>query len=327
MDRTKKVFKRFSVIVFSGHFLSGLIILSFHKVQEILKDLPFPLIIAIVIIYFLILGIIWFLNESKNLSDEEKAWTAAAAMEIEERIKRRQHYTLLEGTLDSLNQAVQNRIIAMHEANNLLSRVITSGNAKKNEITDIIKISEGEKREHINSLFRDFCNTFKADTFLATEDPDKISDDVFKVSFYRVDESDHSLKPAYRAYPHDSIPQTCEIPYGEAGGGAGLAWKYAKIIVMEDVANDQRWVDFRPGQRREYASMICLPVVKDIPKEPLRKVIGVLTVDSRIRKGFFSNNLETFWQSLSFPVCNFLILITENENRNKLLIQAIENIC
>jgi len=306
-----------NIFAFSGHFLAGLIIISFHKIQEKLQLFSPELIVSIVVIYLLILILMYLFLHSKLKSFEEK-----------EKMRQRSSYSLLSGIIDSISQAIRDRLATTHMSNNLLLNIIKKGDITEGQLADILEQFEGEKRYQINTLFKNVCHALKRDMYGIPNDPDKFPEDVFKVSYYRKKEvgGRECLVPAYRAYPHEGYPKTPEIPFGEAGGGAGLAWKYGKIIVISDVENDERWVDFRDHQKAEYASMICIPVIMDIPKEALREIHGVLTIDSRIRRNFFEKRMEKLWEDITYPISYLLLLITESEKRNELLMEALQNI-
>jgi GAF domain-containing protein len=98
----------------------------------------------------------------------------------------------------------------------------------------------------------------------------------------------------------------------EGQGIAGIAWERKRAQIVDDPEADPNWVPHYEGQQKNYKSMVCVPVVRGDPIGRVR-VIGVITVDTRIR-GYFgtrgSREDEDRAANLIKPYANYIALLS-----------------
>jgi hypothetical protein len=191
--------------------------------------------------------------------------------------------------------------------------------------------ADKERLVQIKSALSKVSTFLPEDNYKAPQEADLAVQDHFKISFYAVEEDSEeegglALLPKYRYYPNEGWPRTKKFRKGE--GAAGKAWDTGRIVVCESVANDPVFKDMWDGggQKADYASMICVPAIEDIPAEKISGVYGVLTVDTPIKDGYFQRSLGRFWPELFEPICNLLIHCHEAERVKTATVKAVQKL-
>ena len=297
-----------------GHFLGGGVLASSHFIIKIINA---------EILYFL--AIVWVLSVIFVAVYHNKNQRLKI---LESRHMNHNFYNLTANTLNLITNILHDRVILNYDFNTKLQNLLEEG-LENQKLIDLINDQNKEKREQVNRIFARICEIYHADDFIRPEDLELQSNDKFKVSYYKVSENDKGeevLIPVYRCYPQEGWPETPEIPKGSKGGGSGLAWEKKKIITFEFGGEDPRFVNLRDDQTKEYASMFCYPVKEDIPKYKRDDVVGIITIDSRIRRGFFAEKHNDFWSDLTDPISKYLALINQMDKQRDLLIQALGNV-
>lgn len=184
-----------------------------------------------------------------------------------------------------------------------------------------IEKADSERRQQIKTALHDLASYLKDDEYLKPTDATTAVQDNFKISFYGVEKvgNSQSLKPKYRST--DIEPTTKEILFGE--GGSGTAWSTKRVVVCPNGGDSPPFEEMWTDQRRLYASMVCIPAIEDIPAEKYSEVVGVLTVDSSKRRGYFNKDLQDFWRELFEPICNLVVYCNESYRTKQELIAAV----
>lgn len=295
-----------------GHFIGGGVLASAHLIIKVLNA---------EILYFL--ASIWVISAILAAFYQNKNHRLKI---LESRKMKHNFYNIVTDTLNLITNILHDRVVINYDFNIKLQKLL-EGELDNQKFIDLITEQNKEKREQVNRIFARICEIYHADDFLKPENPESQSNDKFKVSYYKISKNDKQeevLIPMYRCYPQESWPETPSIPKGSSGGGSGLAWEKKKIITFEFGGEDPRFVNFRDEQKKEYASMFCYPIKEDIPKYEHDLIIGILTVDSRKRRGFFAEKYNDFWADLTNPISKFLVLINQMDKQRDLLIKTLK---
>lgn len=288
--------------------------------HETIKHYPVLVQAAFVIIYIAVTLFIY--NLVKRYAEPDQA-------DQIEKLKRYQY--LHSHCLAVVSEFLKDRYKASHKLNKEIKEQLESENISLSSFTILLRDFDSLRREQIKSALQNISSFLPRDSFRKPKDADDFHKDIMKFSFYAVEydtqTEEEYLVRKWRYYPNEGEPQTPK--FKRTDGAAGIAWNTKRIVVCENGGEDPRFKDMWDGggQKAEYASLICVPAIKDVPADKVSDVYGVLTVDSPVRKGYFQNHLEQFWADLFQPICNILIYCQESENKQDLLIKAVSKIC
>jgi hypothetical protein len=305
------------VFELGGHIVATAV---FAILGRKIESLTFPTIVLICFVYLAVM--------------------TAAAIVLERRQRERQRLAaeqerrvgiLWSGVLKMVTKRLNFAVSNNYECCKTLEEAGRRPPAERMQlIQSALAVLMQDHRTVMNEILEEACNVFKMDTYgRPAEDPSGGLGN-FKATYYAVEKKDDGsevLKKAYRAYPQDRWPQTQEFRKGEEGGGAGLAWQERRIQIFQECRKDKRWRDFRPGHSTDYESMVCMPVILDVPKLAFSQVQGVLTIDTLDRKGYFVNGgaWEVFWGDLLHPITAMMCYVSETNKRQNLLASLLSS--
>jgi hypothetical protein len=242
--------------------------------------------------------------------------------------KWRRFERLQQGMLAIASNFLKERYQVIHHLVSRLENLDSTGSLSKQSFGDALEEFDKQRREHVKTTLQQVKALYEGDSHLKPSTAEEATADLFKVTFYEV-EMDPSGTPFLvkksRAIPNEGEPKTPRFGLNE--GASGRAWAEKKTVVCELGGKDKDL--FKPmwtGQDTLYKSMICVPAIEDIPAEKLSDVFGVLTVDSRMREGYFDSRLEQFWAAIHQPICNTLIYCRETERLKDAIVAAVEKL-
>lgn len=296
-----------------SHILVGLLAALF--LETVVKT-PWYIRVILVVAYLLLVYLVYRKIKQYEAKREETD------------LARWRRYQFLQSHLLSVtNEFLKDRYKINHDLAAKLNDHVDDNTITAASIQSLLEEHDKQRREQIKSALSSLSNFLPTDNFARPEDPDLAVQDRVKVSFFAVEHdpevNEICLVPKYRFYPNEGQPITKRFKKGE--GAAGIAWDMKRIVVCESGGKEQIFKDMWEGggQKKHYASMICVPAIEDIPAEKLSEVYGVLTIDTPTRRGYFQKNLAQFWADLFEPICNLLIHCHEAERVKKALIRGI----
>lgn len=303
------------VLTFLTHSVTALVVTLGHKVIE---DLP---IVVQLILFIVYLSAIVFLY---------KRLRATLAKEEQRETSKLQRYSFLrKKTLQVVGEFIKERYWVNYNLTTKINELVDSGRMSVSSLKSLLDEADKVRVEKVKETLRGVSSCLEEDDFKRPLDADGDNKDEMKVSFYAVEPdpenpNEEVLIPKARAYPNESTPKTPRFRKGE--GVSGKAWMEKIVIICENGGEDPQFTEMRPGQKEEYASMICVPAIMDVPAYHVNEVYGIVTLDSPIRKGYFQKGLEKFWADLVQPICNILIYARESSTLITSLKRALESI-
>jgi hypothetical protein len=311
-----KRFTNIDVFVLLSHLAIGLMAAF---AVEFLQFLHLSVRITVLVLY---LGAAWMIY-----SKIRQLQRRSEELEIE---KWERYQFLSSRVLDVVGEFIKDRYKINHnlarEINDALDKGMLTQEAFQGFLDDFSKF----RRVQIKTALSELSTALPRDTHKKPLDADSAVQDRFKISFYAVEYDseigEKCLLPKWRYYPNESEPRTKRFREGE--GVAGLAWSDKRIKVCETGGENPHFKDMWEGggQKEQYASMICVPAIEDIPAEKMTDVYGVLTVDTPIRRGYFEDRMAQFWADLFEPICNLLIYCHEIEKVKEAVSNAIQTL-
>lgn len=284
---------------------------------EFLKFLPLYLRVCIGMFY---LAAAWLIY-TKVRQKQKRA-------EIHEIENWRRYQILGSHMLGIIGGFVKDRYKVNHDLATRIENQCDTQTLTGESFQNLLNEFDKERRVHIKSALTKLSSFLPEDQYKEPIEADKVVQDCFKVSFYAVEkdptDKELYLVPKYRYYPNEGEPRTKRFKMGE--GASGLAWQDKTVIVCERGGEDERFRDMWPGggQKAHYASMICIPAIKDMPGEKISDVYGVLTIDTPIRREYFDKRMLQFWGELLNPITDLLIYCNELERVTKDVNRATE---
>lgn len=218
--------------------------------------------------------------------------------DVEEVVEKR----LRDSIVDEVEVARAARVRAETELDfHFEGRRFLSARLKKTTrgITDVVAmVAKGEgaavalqtvkKRAIVDETLGELCSVLRAT--LAKQEGKSLSDVMFRATYMEVTGAKGGEELVYFGWctPDGRAPrsQSEGKTYKRADGCAGLAWQ-RKRPVVEDKFEGPEWKDNYPDQRKQYASMACVPVVQG-DTAGNDEVIGVITVDTNV-PGYFGD--------------------------------------
>ena len=302
-------FKRIRFNLFSGLTTSagGVIIAYLFTV------LPKGAAILLAIIYIVALIIFFIERERMKASIEDKE-----AMRKEMEDKERAEYTIfLKNSRDDFTWLLSERINEIRRLNVALSNLFRQKNASSPNLLDTFQ-SLGYPRDLKVRLatmaLQRICGLFNR----SIQSMPIEKENFFKATLFEVQEKGGKeilVRSPYFHYPRGMNPHTAEIdPDKHPRATAVLSWKQDQIIIIEDIeeewskpARERRWEDLRDDHHEEYGSIVCMPIVAGPPEPLVRKTIGVITIDTNIKRYFKDNrDYQTFLGNLITPYRLFI---------------------
>jgi len=289
----------FAVAIFT-HFIAGLLVATGHF---FVHDLPVWVQVLLLVVLASLIAYLYKIVRKLPVHQE----ITHLKNELE---KMGRYYLLTKEMLELIGQFIKER----HKTNLELTEALRKENADENMTAEkaiaLLINTDNERREKVSNMFAGLSNMLEKDPFKRPTEVDDANKDEMKVSFYAVGQdpgnpSEEILYPTARYYPNEGEPITKKFNKGQ--GAAGKAWVEKSIVICENGGEDSNFTEMRPGQKVEYASMICVPAKADLPFFGTNEVYGVLTVDSAIRRGYFQEENRKFWADLLHPLCNTII--------------------
>jgi hypothetical protein len=144
----------------------------------------------------------------------------------------------------------------------------------------------------------------------------------YKIALYQPNDLDDPqyLRRTFYDYPEGIEPGQGSDVFDLAEkdrAAVVLSFKHQRIEVIEDIPtevtkDEPRWVDCRPGQSKEYASMVCAAIVSGKKGQPGRKCLGVIVVDTNRKRYFLeTREFKAFLGSVLNPFRTLLTIILE----------------
>lgn len=311
-----------NVVTFLTHLVpAALVAIGHHLVADAKLWIQIVLLLTVVGCLFVVYK--WLI--SYGTKREQDPLRAEIEELKSERGKLRRYNHLRKSMLDGVGDFVRER----YRANNTLTLELTTLIESQNMSIDSVKASllqaDATRREKVSETLGRLSELLKDDTFRRPRSADDDNKDRMSVSVYEVskDGDEKFLVPTHRHFPGRSKPQTPRFKLGE--GAAGKAWRDEKIYICELGGDDPEFREMREGQKKEYASMICVPVIADYIKEKSREVIGILTIHSTERKGYFENAAREFWLDFLQPICDILVYSSKSKEQFKAISDAFES--
>jgi hypothetical protein len=265
--------------------------------------------------------IYWWLKRTNRRAREERH-RSELKLKDTEIAKWRRYQHLERGILGILTEFLKDRYRTNHQFSTSLRTELNAGVITLDHLIELIEAADTERRTQVKTALTNLSSVFVEDSHLKPAEADRAVQDCFKVSFYAVEEHNGApcLVPKWRYYPNEGEPRTRSFKQDD--GAAGLAWRTKRIVVCERGGRDPFFKDMWDGggQKERYASMVCMPAIKDIPSEKVSDVYGILTVDSPIRDSYFGKAQQQFWADLLQPICNLLVYCQEVERRKDAII-------
>jgi hypothetical protein len=170
------------------------------------------------------------------------------------------------------------------------------------------------KANLINRVLRDLVLMFEGDSRGADDTASSYPHNYFKAALFETVKKDGktNLERTYFKYP-DGIrpdPETGVIDAAR-GGVHSFAFKSGKIETVEDVEAEaqkpnSRWVDFRPNQRRDYKSMVCVPIKRN------GDTLGILVIDTNRERYFLEDQFYRIFLGRILSPFQALIVIASD---------------
>jgi hypothetical protein len=302
--------------VAASHLVLGLV--AVFSV-EILKLFPLSSRISIAALYLVVAGVVYFFLRQRLQGEE--------TLEVE---GWKRFQLLSSHMLGVIADFLKDRYKVNHELATKIEGQIAQQTLTPASLESALLEADKERRAQIKSALSKVSTFIPEDTYRAPQKADLAVQDQFKISFYAVekdpDEPGQCLLRKWRYYPNEAWPRTKKFRKGE--GAAGKAWDTGRVVVCESGGKDPVFKDMWEGggQNANYASMICIPAIEDIPAERISEVYGVLTVDTPIRDGYYQRSLERFWPELFEPICNLLIHCHEAERVKTATVNAVRKL-
>jgi hypothetical protein len=210
-----------------------------------------------------------------------------------------------------------------------LNQLDTAGEVSAQTVKEALDEADRSRVEKVKEALKSLSSALREDVFKKPPKAEDINRDEMKVSFYAVENDpdvpgQKALIPKARYYPNEGAPRTKK--FLEDDGVAGEAWSKRIVIICENGGEDPRFKEKRTGQRSEYASMICVPSIMDVPGYRMSDVYGIVTLDSPVRRGYFQEGSEKFWADLLQPICNILIYARESSRLIAMLNQMVDKL-
>jgi hypothetical protein len=301
---------------------------------ETVAHLPLPLRIVMISAYMILAGFVYLRVKS---SATKRMATDAAETEslLREELGEWKRFELLQRhTLSIVAEFLKDRYQVIHGLVSELERLRGTSEFSAHTLTNALEEFDKERRVHIKRALAQLSSFWTEDDYLKPTTPALATKDFFKATFYAVEKLDNNGEPSetgteylvkkHRAIPNEGEPRTLRFRIGE--GASGKAWETKRIVVCERGGEDKAFKQMWDEQQRAYKSMICIPAIEDIPSERMSDVYGVLSVDTPVREGYFSAELEQFWATLHQPVCNLLIYCRESERLKTAFVNVIHEL-
>jgi hypothetical protein len=322
-NRSRKV----DLFVLVSHLSIGLLA-AFS--ERFLHYVPWLWVRLLILSVLVLAAWLLFLRFRKAQHEAEEAdgtaWQAQLDAMDQERQQWRRLCELNSHIMKIIDQFLKSRYRLNHSLATRLSDDLRAGNINVKTFKKALSEFDSERRAQVKDALGQISNDLRKDTFLRPGEASKAVKDFFKVSFYSVgpDPAGHDpcLVKKWRFFPNESEPKTEKFHYGE--GAAGQAWEKKRIVVCERGGQDGRFKEMWGGQQSDYASMICVPAIADLPAHKVNDVHGVLTVHTSVRQGYFEETLEQFWADLFDPLCNALVYLDKSEYLIRTLVETVE---
>jgi hypothetical protein len=268
------------------------------------------------VVVFVWISLLFFILLDKAQREEEK----------EEAAKK-----LAEERDQSEKMARSEAMGQTYKAANLACRLINEATQSLRSISDMLRKTAagppgefaGSKKRMLQNIVRDMRAVFEGDS--SEIDTTKYPSSFFKVALYEPEPDPGSatlLRRTFWHYPEGIEPspltETFEITE-HARAAVVLAFKNQNIQIIEDIqterekdAESTRWIDRRPGQHKDYASMVCAAIVSGRIGTSGRKCLGVLVIDTN-RKRYFKEerSYQAFLGTLLNPYRTMLTFVLE----------------
>jgi hypothetical protein len=179
---------------------------------------------------------------------------------IQKELEKQGRYNHLRKTmLDLLGDFIKERYRANYSLTVELKRLIDLNDVTVESIKTALKQADNIRREKVKQSLGRVSQILKEDSFKKPKDADGENKDKMGVSFYLVtrESGEEVLQKTYRYFPNEGEPKTTMFKMGE--GAAGKCWFERVPVVCENGGDDPTFKEMRPGQKLEYASMICVP--------------------------------------------------------------------
>jgi len=289
------------------HSLTALLASLFH---DYIQPLPTTVKVLLLILYAVVIFLLYrAFKKVINLSAD--AGLRRELAEQQQELAKQQRYNHLRARmLEVVAEFVKERYEINYDLTFKLNKLDEEGNLKAKAVKEALDHADRTRVEKVKEALKSLSSALREDVFKKPATADAVNTDLMKVSFYAVEDDpdepgQKALVPKARHYPNEGAPKTRKFKMSE--GVAGLVWQDRTVIICENGGEDNRFKDMRSAQRAEYASMICLPTILDITAYKYSDLYGVLTLDSRIRRGYFEQGKEEFWADLLQPISNILI--------------------
>ncbi|MBL8124185.1 MAG: GAF domain-containing protein [Blastocatellia bacterium] len=293
----------------ASHLLIALLVAFGH---EAVKPAPgWVQVLLLVLLSIIIVALLRAISNrvSKSAMDILRGELTAENDKLKAELEKQDRYNHLRRTMpDVVADFIRERYRANYSLTVELRRLIESKNVNIDSIRTALNQADNIRREKVKQALGRVSQILKEDIFKKPKDADGENNDKMGVSFYAVTSQENGpdiLEKRYRAFPNEGEPKTPKFDLNE--GAAGKCWAKREPIVCENGGEDLQFEEMRTGQKKDYASMICVPAVADFPKEKISEVYGVLTVHATERRGYFQQSLVQFWFDIFQPVCDALI--------------------
>lgn len=302
---------------------------------------------------YLILMVLFLIWDQKRRMEAESAQKATEKVredlfktqkEMYENDKKEYYnnYDLLTASLDEVTDILKARVGMFDRINSDFESLLSEGTS------DLLDAAEKffKEPDHNEALLSRqittqilgvICNIFERDPY--GRGTTKYPHTFFKAAFFEPEGSagNEMLRRTNWKYPPTIDPpgeSSLIDPKQHPRAGAVLCWRGEEMVVIEDIPTEaekdhaiSRWEDLRPNQRKDYKSMVCVPITKGIPKTPSRHVVGVLVVDTN-RERYFREELEygAFLSAILSPFRTLIALVREFEKNQALMAKLIESL-
>ncbi len=295
------------IMLLVTHSVTALVASIFH---HLIDPYPTGIKLALLALYILIVLILYRVSK-RILSLRIDAGLRRELEDQQRELAAQQRYNLLRTrVLEVVAEFIKERYQINYDLTLKLTRLGDAGTVTPKNVKEALDEADRSRVEKVKEALKSLSSALREDIFKKPSTADDINRDLMKVSFYAVEDDpdvagQKALVPKARHYPNEGAPKTRKFLIGE--GVAGLVWSERKVIICEHGGAEKSFKEMRPGQKQEYASMICVPAILDVPGYKLSELYGVLTLDSPIRTGYFEDGSEEFWADLLQPICNVLI--------------------
>jgi hypothetical protein len=293
------------VLLLFSHSMTALLASMFH---HLIDSYPVWIKVALLLLYVLLVVAAFKLSK-KWLKDRTES-------NLRHELADQQRFNHLRTRmLEVVAEFIKERYQISYELISKLKQLHTDDAVTAKAVKERLDEADKSRVEKVKEALKSLSSALREDLFRKPTTAQDINRDDMKVSFYAVEEDtdapgQKALIPKARYYPNEGAPKTKKFLFED--GVAGKAWSKRIVIICENGGEDKKFEEKRPGQKEEYASMICVPSIIDVPKEKWSDVYGVLTLDSPVRRGYFQDGSEKFWADLLQPICNILIYARES---------------